>query len=367
MPCQDQVQHSQRVAGKLDRTRPGRSILPRNQVSRLSLVLAFLLTGCMRFTYDETATPAFYVAPSPTPTPTLVGTILPVGTQPPPSPEPTPTAAPTVQGPAVLRIDPPVVNLAVGETCLVQVWLDNVEGLQSIELQVGFDPRYVRIEDTNPEMAGVQVGAGIIPMPTNVIQNEVDDNAGLISYHAAQAPGNPVSGSGMVASMIARALADGGSPLSLGVAYLRGPEDQLLPAPRLVDGLVVVGTGEGLPEPSPMPTYPVPSNPAPTTDVYHTVQAGENLFRIALRYGTSVDAIVAANNLTDAHAISAGQRLRIPANPTAGAETYVVLAGDTLFSIARRFGTTVEELAALNGLAPPYALAVGQELIVSRP
>jgi LysM repeat protein len=346
MPCQDQVLYSQRVA---------------------LLVLALLMAGCVRFTYDETSTPALYVAPLPTSTPTLAGTLLPVGTQPSPSSEATPTAALAVQGPAVLRINPPVVNLAVGETCLVQVWLDNVEGLQSIELQIGFDPRYVRIEDADPEAEGVQVGAGIIPMPTDVVQNEVDDDAGLISYHAAQAPGNPVSGSGMVASMTARALADGGSPLSLGVAHLRGSEGQLLPAPRLVDGLVVVGTGEGLPEPSPMPTYPVSTSPAPTADVYHTVQAGENLFRIALRYGTSVDAIVAANNLSDPHSISAGQRLRIPASSTAGAQTYVVQAGDTLFSIASRFGTTVEALAALNGLAPPYALAVGQELTICRP
>jgi LysM repeat protein len=103
------------------------------------------------------------------------------------------------------------------------------------------------------------------------------------------------------------------------------------------------------------------------------VQAGENLFRIAMKYGTTVEAIVAANDLPNENAIQEGQALLIPAGsppanstpgPTDG-DTYVVQPGDTLFSIAQRFNTTVETLAALNGIAPPYTIEVGQELIVS--
>jgi LysM repeat protein len=106
----------------------------------------------------------------------------------------------------------------------------------------------------------------------------------------------------------------------------------------------------------------------------HIVQPGENLFRIARRYGTTVDAIVAANGLTNAQTIYAGQRLVIPRDagssatagrPTATGGTYVVRPGDTLSQIARRFGTTTVALARLNGIANPSLIHIGQVLRLS--
>ena len=100
----------------------------------------------------------------------------------------------------------------------------------------------------------------------------------------------------------------------------------------------------------------------------HTVQAGENLFRIALRYDTTVDAIMAANSLAD-HTIRVGQDLVIPdvealAGPqsTATDLSYVVEAGDTLSTIAWRYGLTVPTLLEANGLASAHLLYPGQQL-----
>ena len=53
------------------------------------------------------------------------------------------------------------------------------------------------------------------------------------------------------------------------------------------------------------------------------------------------------------------------APPPPQGTVYIVRWGDTLYSIARRFGTTVGALAALNGIAPPYTIKVGQVLIVT--
>jgi LysM repeat protein len=372
MLCQDRVQRTQSVADRRGRvvivraeTRvAGRACPMRFKGSATAVVLmlgiALLVAGCARFTYDQTPTSVSYVTPPPTVILTMTSTPL--------QAEPQDEAllpTPTVPGPTLLRVDPPVVNLAVGETRLVQVWLDNVEQLHSIELHIGFEPGYVRIEDADPDTEGVQIRAGVIPMPAHVVRNETDNDAGLIVYHVAQAPGTPVSGSGMVASFMARALAEGGSPLKLSVVNLRDAEGQSLPAPQQVSGLVVIGTGGGVPGPTAVATAPVPDSPASTVDTYHTVQPGENLFRIALRYGTTVDAIVAVNNLPDASSVQAGQVLLIPASQPASTSTYVVQPGDTLYSIARRFDTTVETLAALNGIAPPYTLEVGQVLIVT--
>ncbi len=96
----------------------------------------------------------------------------------------------------------------------------------------------------------------------------------------------------------------------------------------------------------------------------HVVRWGDTLFSIANRYGTTMNAIMAANGMRNANFIYIGQRLVIPTGsaplpPTTG--TYVVQAGDTLFSIANRHGTTVAALMQANGLYN-YWIYVGQTL-----
>ena len=332
----------------------------------LTVGIALLAAGCVRFTYDEVQTAVPAAVPSP-------GSATPVAASATPWEEPTatkprdetPTPVPTLSGPPVLRVDPSVVNLAVGETSLVKVWLENVQQVYSIEIHIDFEPRYVRIEDADPDTEGVQIGAGVLPMPVQVMQNEADNGAGRIVYRVAQAPGDPVSGSGMAASFVARGLAEGGCPLRFSAVELYDPDGRPLPVPKQVDGLVVVGSAAAAPEPTGTPYSAVSPSPGPAKAVYHTVQPGENLFRIALRYGTTVEAIVAANHLSGEASIRAGQELLIPTGPESDTGTYVVQPGDTLYSIARRFDTTVETLAALNGIDPSYTIAVGQVLIVA--
>jgi LysM repeat protein len=101
------------------------------------------------------------------------------------------------------------------------------------------------------------------------------------------------------------------------------------------------------------------------------VAPGENLFRISLRYGTTVDAIMEANGLTD-HTIRVGQALVIPAGgegasgtataPTEPAAGYVVQPGDTLSAIALRHGVNVWTLIRENGLAGASLIYPGQTL-----
>ena len=323
----------------------------------LALALALLAAGCVRFSYDETATAVPAVAPSPTSAPV--------------APSPTPqdatrdeTPVPTVSGPVVLRTDPAVVDLAVGETRLVQVCLDNVEQVHSVELHIDFDPRTVRIEDADPGTEGVQIGTGAFLASAQVIRNEVDNGAGHIVYQVTALPGDAVSGNGVVAAFTARGLAEGGSPLKFTAIGLRDPSGGALTAPQRIDGIVVVEAGEPVAEQTAVPRPVASPAPTPGEDVYHTVQPGENLFRIALRYGTTVDALVAANHLPGRDSVRAGQELLIPAGGTGDTNTYVVQAGDTLYSIARRYGTTAEALASLNGSGPSDPIAVGQTLRV---
>jgi LysM repeat protein len=105
-------------------------------------------------------------------------------------------------------------------------------------------------------------------------------------------------------------------------------------------------------------------------DGTHVVRPGENLRRIAMRYGTTVTALMQANGLRNPHVIYVGQRLRIPTGATSSAPTasgvYVVRRGDTLFSIARRFGVSQTALMQANGIRDARFIWVGQRLRIPR-
>ena len=94
------------------------------------------------------------------------------------------------------------------------------------------------------------------------------------------------------------------------------------------------------------------------------VQQGENLFRIALRYGTTAAAVASANGITNLTLIHPGQKLTIPGGvqPSTGATTYVVQAGDNLFRIALRYDMSHAYLAQYNNIANPSDIHVGQVL-----
>ena len=108
--------------------------------------------------------------------------------------------------------------------------------------------------------------------------------------------------------------------------------------------------------------------------VLHTVRSGDTLSTIARRYGTSVSRIMRANNLRSSHFIRAGKRLKIPRRgyavssipaasiPSSG--IHWVRKGDSLWKIAKRYGVTVSQIKALNGLASSD-LHIGQKLKVA--
>ncbi len=97
----------------------------------------------------------------------------------------------------------------------------------------------------------------------------------------------------------------------------------------------------------------------------HVVRRGETLTQIARRYGTTVHNIMRSNGLWNANRIWAGQRLCVPcgwAPPPCCGSVHVVRRGETLYSIARRYGTCVQTLAAVNHLRNPNLIWVGQRL-----
>jgi len=112
-------------------------------------------------------------------------------------------------------------------------------------------------------------------------------------------------------------------------------------------------------------------------DATHSVVQGDNLWRLATRYGSSVSAIASANGIRNLDLIRIGQLLRIPgstplnpATPTAGGANllqYRVAAGDNLTSIAAKFGSTVLQLVSVNQIRHAGFIYAGQLLSVPAP
>lgn len=95
----------------------------------------------------------------------------------------------------------------------------------------------------------------------------------------------------------------------------------------------------------------------------YTVQSGDTLYRIANRYNLDVNDIIDYNNL-ETTVLTSGQTLRIPKQEIVSdteKNTYIVKAGDTLYSIAQTNGITVDQLKTLNNLTS-NVLSIGQQL-----
>lgn len=117
----------------------------------------------------------------------------------------------------------------------------------------------------------------------------------------------------------------------------------------------------------------------------YVVQSGDTLGSIARRYSTTVAELMRINGITNPDRIAVGQKLTLPAGATAsggaaggttsggaasgttteaGKRTHVVQSGDTLASIARRYGVTLAQLQAANKISDPDRIYVGQVITI---
>lgn len=108
-----------------------------------------------------------------------------------------------------------------------------------------------------------------------------------------------------------------------------------------------------------------------TGSITYTVQRGNTLSQIANAYGVSVNHIVEINNIQNPNLIYPGEKLRITEsnnttlNPVLQNNYYTVQLGDTLSSIAKKYGVTLQYLVNLNGIQNSNLIYVGQLIKVS--
>lgn len=94
----------------------------------------------------------------------------------------------------------------------------------------------------------------------------------------------------------------------------------------------------------------------------YIVKAGDSLYKIANMYNMTVNELKSLNNLSS-NLLSIGQKLKVIEDTTMEANTYIVAAGDSLYSIAKKFNTTVDELKNLNNKTSNL-LSIGEVLVV---
>lgn len=139
----------------------------------------------------------------------------------------------------------------------------------------------------------------------------------------------------------------------------------------------------------PAPNRELQSSPAVGSGQY-VVQPGDTVYRLSRRAGYSVSQLMSWNGLSSPQLLRIGQRFWLspptasvtqsakaqnfqaqsvttpisrPVTPRTNSSNYhVVVGGETLYSVARRYGYTPDEVAAWNGLAPPYTLTIGSSL-----
>lgn len=102
-----------------------------------------------------------------------------------------------------------------------------------------------------------------------------------------------------------------------------------------------------------------------TGKTFYTIKRGDTLWRIANRYGTTVQNIVNWNRIQNPNLIYPGQRIVIYGNSNSSSNqyySYTVKRGDNLWRIARRFRVSVRRIAMLNGIQNPRLIYPGQIL-----
>lgn len=146
--------------------------------------------------------------------------------------------------------------------------------------------------------------------------------------------------------------------------------------PTIAPTETIAPTNTATPE-GPSETPPVVANTPTETgggEITYVVQPGDSVYSVARAYGVSPDDVISRNNLQYPYYLEVGQELIIPGDgtsptgptntPPAGGKQHVVQQGEWLYSIARKYGVSWEAIAEANNLAYPYTVYPGDILYI---
>ncbi len=163
------------------------------------------------------------------------------------------------QSVATVRPEPAQLELRPGETAALEIRLENARDLYGIDVRLAFDPALLEIIDADPNRDGIQLTPGAFPKPDLVALNAADNAAGTARYVITQLnPTPPATGSGVVFTVMVRALAAGRAELAVPLVEMSDRDGNLL----------AVNTGSA--------TIEVRGNPAAATGIAIQPPSGES-------------------------------------------------------------------------------------------
>lgn len=261
-------------------------------------------------------------------------------------------AAPQSAGTAAMYLEPATQTVNVGQTFNMTVQVNaGTQPVNTVQATLKFDPTYLEVQSLTP-----------LGELTMAAENKYDNAAGTIGYSVAKTGGS-VTGTFNVVQITFKAKATVPSTavefqfvqplasdvLNEGISVMAGASN----------GTVVVQSGGTVPTITPGPGVPTAIPGVPSGGTTYVVQAGDNLFRIGLKFGIPWTTIQSYNNLSST-LIYVGQVLNIPGSgsvvPTTGPTlipgntTHTVLAGQNLFRIGLMYGVQWPAIMAHNGL-----------------
>ncbi|MGC8786145.1 MAG: LysM peptidoglycan-binding domain-containing protein [Anaerolineae bacterium] len=292
-----------------------------------------------------------------------------------------PVSTAAVNGTIVL-VDPPSSTVNLNQTFTLDIKVDTVTNLYAVDVRITFDAAKLEVQDANAGLGGVQIEPGTFLNPAQgfMIQNVADNTTGQIQYaFTLLSPAPAVSGTGVLARITFRAKATGNAQVSFTSVTLSNDQAQPIVATPMPGSVTILPAGTPTtPVPTgtpsvPAPTATPPGTPAPTAvpppagvGFPYVVQWGDTVYSIARRFGLPPEAIIRANNLVNPNLIRVGQVLIIPAMPAPppGPTMYVVQPGDNLYRISLKFKVPIEAIIAVNGIVNPWYICAGQVLII---
>lgn len=281
--------------------------------------------------------------------------------------------------PAILKVEPGTQQVGVGAQTTAEIWVQDVQGLAAIDMEVRFEPGLLQVVDADPNRDGIQVLPGDFLAADFVVRNDVDNAAGIIRYTVTQvAPTPPASGSGILVLINLQGVTPGTATLSFKTAMLASGSAQEIPAITR-SGQVVVSAGGVIPPTATLPlatpittaptaTFtPLPGAPPVMITSTPTPAAIMQATLIPIDTATPIPTPTATATSTPVpppQALIIDKPLVfIPPSATTGV-CYRVMPEDTIETLAMFFGTTPQAINLANDLNPPYMLQRYQHIFI---
>lgn len=269
-----------------------------------------------------------------------------------------------INGPEAIRLHD-VANVEV----FLYTTLPGEQVLDEVDITLSVSLMSVEVLDAYPQISGIQVMNGDLPVGAEVLMNEVDE-MGVVHYH--------IKGLGLqgqtayrLSTITLRAVYPGDLEIAILSLYAHAADGTELLVNSNSPVYAQVFEEESPPTPVTPPPFEPTAQPTPVTEggngglpvivpsilqegVYYRILRGENLYRIGLSFGVSWQEIAAVNGIRNEHYIPAGMILYIPVAAPVGSTAYYIRPGDTLYSICRGLNLRVVDVAALNGIPAPF-------------